>query len=437
MFCLLKKDNSAIEKYEPYTLHSTDDYIYLPRNILKYAPHKDILTYKDKKFQSVEIPEHNFTSKLREEQEFIIDHIVNEYNDKKFINGILHARPGFGKTVCSIYLSTYLNKKTLIVIDTKKIVEQQKEEFLKHSDIDESEIGLIKGDVFDIENKKVIITTPQTLASKVKNNIKEFYPLFRSIGIDLVFQDEAHKMGTAYASASLLFNTRNVIGLSATPYLDKEKTILVKSIFDDILITYGSYDYQPTVKFIKFNSGLGEKYGRRISYLWNSNFIQARSIYNSKLHESEEWINNIYNITKNEVENNNKIIIICLTKKQLNFVYDYLKKKNITSAKLFSEKNDIDKINDNVIVATYKYASHAFDYAALSRLILATPIMGKKSLIQTIGRIVRKSDEKKDAIVYDLIDNDSNFNNIFVKSIKNKINILKNEFDNCIFENIE
>jgi superfamily II DNA or RNA helicase len=112
-----------------------------------------------------------------------------------------------------------------------------------------------------------------------------------------------------------------------------------------------------------------------------------------------------------------------------------LKEKNIKSSKLFSEKNDIDKVNDNVIVATYKYASHAFDYAALNRLILATPLMGRKSLIQSIGRIVRLSESKSDAIVYDLIDIDDGFNNIFIKSIKNKINILKNEFENCIFEN--
>jgi len=436
MFCLLNKDSPFIEKYEPYTLHSTDDYIYLPRNILKYAHNKDILTYSDKKFKAEEILKYKFVSKLRKEQISIIDNLLNVYTTTGCINGILHARPGFGKTVCSIYLAHYLNKKTLILIDTEKIVEQWREEFLRHTNITDSEIGLIKGKIFDVENKKVIITTPQTLASKVKNNIKEFYPLFRSIGIDLIFWDEAHKMGTKYASASLLFNTKNVIGLSATPYLDKEKNILVKSIFDDILVTYGSYDYQPTVKFIKFDSGLGEKYGKRISYLWNRNFIQARSIYNSKLHESKEWISNIYNITKKEIEQNNKIIIICLTKKQLNFVYDYLKEKNITSAKLFSEKNDIDKINDNVIVATYKYASHAFDYAALNRLILATPIMGRKSLIQTIGRIVRKSDNKKDAIVYDLIDNSKYFNNVFIKSIKIKINILKNEFDDCIFENV-
>jgi superfamily II DNA or RNA helicase len=122
-----------------------------------------------------------------------------------------------------------------------------------------------------------------------------------------------------------------------------------------------------------------------------------------------------------------------MTKKQLHFISDFLEKNKIKSAKLYSEENDIDKINDNVIVATYKYASHAFDHAELSRLIITTPLMGKKSLIQTIGRIVRRFEGKTNAIVYDMIDIDDKFRGIFTETIKNKINILNNEFDNCKF----
>jgi superfamily II DNA or RNA helicase len=133
------------------------------------------------------------------------------------------------------------------------------------------------------------------------------------------------------------------------------------------------------------------------------------------------------------MEYNNRTIILCMTKIQLNFIYDNLKSVGINAVKLYSEENVIDKENDNVIVATFKYASKAFDYKQLNRLILAVPILGKKGLIQCIGRIIRKCENKIDAIVYDLIDIDSNFGGIFINSIKSKINILKNEYDNCIF----
>jgi hypothetical protein len=71
-------------------------------------------------------------------------------------------------------------------------------------------------------------------------------------------------MGVKYASASLLFNTPNVIGLSATPYNPKERDILIKGIFNEVIVKYGEYDFQPTIKFVKYNSELGEKYGNRV-----------------------------------------------------------------------------------------------------------------------------------------------------------------------------
>jgi len=55
--------------------------------------------------------------------------------------------------------------------------------------------------------------------------------------------------------------------LSGTPYLYDEQDILFKSLFNDVIVKYGEYDYHPTVKFVKYNSGLGDKYGKRISYL--------------------------------------------------------------------------------------------------------------------------------------------------------------------------
>ena len=96
-----------------------------------------------------------------------------------------------------------------------------------------------------------------------------------------------------------------------------------------------------------------------------------------------------------------------------------------------SEKQDIDKEKDNIIVATYKMASHGFDFAELSCLILATPLKGRVSLIQTIGRILRLTLNKKQPLVFDLIDCD--FSNIFTKNVNGKKRILETEFGDCNF----
>ena len=137
-----------------------------------------------------------------------------------------------------------------------------------------------------------------------------------------------------------------------------------------------------------------------------------------------------------ENDNKNKIIIMCMTQIQLEFICTFLENKGLRPTKLYSKKHEIDKTKDDIIVATYKYASYAFDYKELNRLILAVPLSGKKSLIQTIGRVVRTAPNKTDAIVYDLIDIDPGFRKLFVNGINVKVNILNSEFDNCKFETI-
>lgn len=433
MFCLLDNTEENKEKYDKYILYENESYIFLPRLIYKFINNNKYIYQKDNNFVPSTIDSFKFTSILNDQQKNLMDEIINIYNEDGFINGVFHLRCGIGKTVCSIYISSILNKKSLVVISMGKILEQWKDEFLKHSDLKEEDIGLIKGNVFDVENKKIIITTPQTLASKIKNDYKSFYLKFRDLGIDLIFFDECHQLGQKYISSTLLFNTKNIIGLSATPYLADEKEVLFKSIFNDTLIKNNKYDYIPTINFYKYNSGLGEENGYKLNYLQKKNFILGKSRYDKLLLSSEAQINTIVEITKKESVGDNRIIIICNTVKQLELIYDRLIKENLSPTKLYSKKNVIDKENDKIIIAIYKYASLAFDYKELNRLILSIPLLGKKSLIQSIGRILRKCEGKTDTIVYDLIDIDKKFNGLFLNSIKNKINILKSEYNECEF----
>jgi superfamily II DNA or RNA helicase len=439
MFTTIRKNDYTITNdLLPFVIFENENYYYFPRYIKTYINHPNLINFIDSKFVPSDVRSFEMLTSPRDYQIPIIDTVLEYYKNNGYISGIIKARPGYGKTFSAIYISCQLNKKTLVVIDIKKIAEQWKDAILEHTNLTENDIGLIKGNIFDVEDKTFIITTPQTLSSKVKRNFKDAYLLFRDIGIDMVIIDEAHKMGNVWASASLLYQTNNVIGLSATPYNEKDKDILIRSIVGDIMVEYGEYDFHPTIKYVQYNSGLGATYGKRVNWLWNTRFEQGRSVYNSKLTESTAWINTICSIVKADIlpDNNNRMIIICTTQQQLLFIHDALSVIGIDSVKLYSKENTIDKNVDRVIVATYKYASHAFDYKELNRLILAIPLMGKKSLIQSIGRIVRSSLNKSDAIVYDMIDIDSGFNGIFKKTIDSKTKILQTEFDTATFENI-
>lgn len=415
---LFKKDNQHI----------------LPRYFKDNHPKVEeyINVWEDSEFN----PKHidiEFVGDLRSEQVPIMNALTEIYESQGKINGILKAKPGFGKTVCASYLTASFKKKTLIILDNSKLVSQWTEAYLKFTSLTEDDIGFIIGKEFN--PKPVTITMVQTLVSKIKSNLKEFYVKMRDAGFDLVFFDETHKTssGPKFALSSLFLNTSNIIGLTATPYGDQLHSFFMKNIIGDILYEFTDYDNTPDVYFVNYKSGLAKQHFWRV--VKSTDYIKRTAFYNSIIHTSKVYLDVILKLTRKLVESNRKSIIIVFTIEQLQTIVQHLRENGIDPRPLYSKEQFVDKENDNVIVATYKLASHGFDYSELSCLILATPLRGKTSLIQTIGRILRKHEGKKTPLVFDLIDHD--FGSIFSETINAKKSIISKEFKVIEYKNID
>lgn len=444
MLSIIKKNNVGrlYQKY-PYLmdfeqhifLHEfKNEYYILPRYFLRNHPNaNDIVSiFIDNEFKGKSI-DIEFNGALRPDQIPIVSHMLSLFETNGYVNGILKAKPGFGKTICSAYIVSALKKKTLIVLNNSKLVEQWNDAFLNFTSLTADDIGFIIGKQFS--PKLVTITMVQTLLSKTKKDIKEFYKKMRDEGFDLVFFDETHRTsaGSKYALSSLFLNTKNIIGLTATPYGDLLHSFFMKNIIGDIIYEFVDYDTIPEIYFINYKSQLGSKYFWRVAKI--KDYIGRIGYYNKILYQSPVYLEIITKLCKKIVKSERKVIIIVSTLDQLNAVVTALEHNNIPAKKLYSKEQDIDKEKDNVIVATYKLASHGFDYAELSCLILATPLKGKTSLIQTVGRILRKYHNKKTPIVFDLIDYD--FQNIFKSMVPTKQKILTKEFNIEKFHTID
>lgn len=434
MFSLIKSaDLNKLYNDYPYLMEFEDkaflfnkkDHYILPRYFKENHPKANdyVTLWEDAEFipESIDI---EFIGELRNEQKPITNYLLDVYSNNNFINGILKAKPGFGKTVCASYLTATLKKKTLIILDNSKLVQQWKDAYLSFTTLTEDDIGFIIGKEFN--PKPVTITMVQTLTSKVKSGVGEFYTKMKSAGFDLVFFDETHKTsaGPKFALSSLFLNTKNIIGLSATPYGDELHSFFMKNIIGDILYEFTEYDNTPDVYFVNYKSGLGKQYFWRIAKA--SDYIRRIAAYNSIIHNSSVYLDVILKLTTKLVASNRKTIIIVFTIEQLQKTVKHLRENGIDPRPLYSKEQFVDKDKDNVIVATYKLASHGFDYSELSCLILATPLKGKTSLIQTIGRILRKHEGKKNPLVFDLIDHD--FGTIFSETIHAKKAIISKEF---------
>ena len=125
------------------------------------------------------------------------------------------------------------------------------------------------------------------------------------------------------------------------------------------------------------------------------------------LSQDEERNNLILNILKKC--KNNYTLVLADRVKQLYFLQEKLGYGNVIDGKTkkdIREKaiEEIRKGKEKVLFATYGLAKEGLDIPRLDRLILASPHRDKATIIQSIGRIERKFENKNNPICYDLVD---------------------------------
>jgi superfamily II DNA or RNA helicase len=397
---------SSLENFsEELILLETDDAYFLPRLFAKNYPskHLQIFSGNQDQFQPTEIKNIKFKGELREEQVNIINDLATIYqNNDNCLNGIVKARPGIGKTIMAIYLATQLKIKTLIIVDNQNLMKQWLQSFLDFTNLDIKDIGVIQKKAFGVD-KGVIIGMAQTLLRKVKSNIQENFKIIDKAGIGLVIYDEVHSTSSApvFSKVSLLFRTKNILGLSATPFQTGLAEILMKNSVGEIISNSKNYDTKPEYKLINYKSELDSK---KIYVLNQMNdYLKKKSFYNKVIISSINYLNIIINQTRKAVGDGHRVMILCFTKIQVTTISNMLTENGIENTMFYGDQREI-KYTETVLVATYSYAGKGFDYKQLSCLILACPLAGKKSLIQVVGRILRRDSNKLNPVVIDLAD---------------------------------
>ncbi len=415
-------------------LHETDDKIILPRYLYKQYPSQLLEIYEEKNFQ-FEKTKFTFKGNLRIKQKPIVEKILNTYQEKNQINGIIKAFPGIGKTVLSIYVASKLGFRTCILVDNSSLLEQWIKEIYNFTNLTEKDIGIIQGKLIST-NKPIVVAMVQTICSKIKTNFEKFFESIDSAKFNLLIIDECHKTSSApkFSKASLFFRTKNIIGLSATPFHQSTPKLLMENTIGKIIYQTKDYDLTPKYFEIFYNS---EPENKKIvrQFFAVRDFNHRRAIYNELITHSKMYYKVINHYIQRLLKSNYRVMIICFTKKQVKTISEYLRSNNIENRRYYGDEKEIDKENDKVIVATYSYAGTGFDFKNLSALLLACPLAGKKSLIQVIGRILRTSKEKNQTpVVLDLID--TSFPSYTLPLIKMKEKVVRNEF-NCKIYKIE
>lgn len=332
---------------------------------------------------------------LNEDQENAINSIVSNNN------GLICARVGFGKTYIASDSITKIKKKTLIVVHNASdngLMDQWIDNIKKYTTCDS--IGIIRADKFDSDHP-ICFTTVQTLCSKVKRNDTEFLAKMYQANFGVTFYDECHiSVGAPEFSESLkaIFSHR-VYGLSATPFrsdgLSKllEWNIGAEIYNDNVLFVLPIY-----VGLLDIPLELG-KYKKYLSF-GNSSSLPSR--YANFLSKSEEYIKYIAMIVdicldagRNPLVLSSKIDMLYLIEEQMK------NKEHITIVHATSKNKDYTK---RCVLATFGMFKMAMDVPHLDTLIFANPLTNKGGLIQAMGRVARRVNDKpnKNVLVIDI-----------------------------------
>ena len=132
---------------------------------------------------------------------------VETFLDRK--SGVYVGPPGSGKTVAALATMAAVGGETLILVPSRELAEQWREELLDHTTIDPADIGLYHGGTKEIR--------PVTIATYQIAGMDRHRSLFDSRKWGLICFDEAHHVTAPVYSRTAELQSKHRLGLSATP----------------------------------------------------------------------------------------------------------------------------------------------------------------------------------------------------------------------------
>jgi len=365
-----------------------------------YGPAKEM---KISDGEAIDIP---FTGSLRENQlpvvETYMKHIQTGGGGG---GGLIELFCGGGKTTISLYLSSQIKKKTLIIVHKEFLMNQWIERI--HQFLPTARVGKIQGQIIDIENKDIVIGMLQSLSMKD-------YPdtMFESFGLTII--DEVHHISSQVFSCALFkIVTRYMLGLSATMERKDGTTKIFKMFLGDVVYKGTRDDKHPViVRAMEYISG--DEEFNEIKYDYRGNVMHSTMI--SKLcsfnHRSEFVLRILIDLLREN--DKQQIMILAHNRCLLKYFYDAIVHREIATCGYYvgGMKEEALKKTESkqIVIATYSMAAEALDIKTLTTLIMATP---KTDITQSVGRILRERHSQP--IVVDIIDKHACFKNQWQK----------------------
>jgi len=305
-----------------------------------------------------------------------------------------------GKSLIIYILTKFYNKKTLIIVPTTNLVHQLYSDFIDYGMKEEFIHKIFSGQDknYDVP---IIITTWQSI---YKLN-KKWFECF-----NLVIGDEADQF-EAKSLTSIMTKLENCpyrFGVTGTLKGTKTNQLVLEGLFGPVktVATTNELMKKEILSNLKINIILlhypeNEKKVNR-DYKTEINFLLSHYGRNSFIKNLALSCNGNTLILFQFVEKHGKIIYEKILKEAGNrpvfFVWSKIKG---------DERDEIRKIVENetnaIIIASSVFV-RGVNIKSLQHLIFISPTKARRIVLQSIGRTLRKSENKECAILYDIVD---------------------------------
>lgn len=323
--------------------------------------------------------------------------------------GILQSPAGSGKTQMGIALAIRWKRKTLWLCHTLELVKQSRDRALKYMSPDL--LGMISEGKVNI-GKAITFATIQTMSELDLSRYKDEW--------DVIITDECHRVAgtptaaTRYEKVLNALSARHKYGLSATVHradgmIKATFSLIGKVVYEvpkaevaDKIMNVGVYPIGTGTQISReaLNPDGTLNYTKLITYLTKNedrtrvivSWLEQHSEHPSLiLSDRLEHLEQMISMLSRDIRENAVMISGKMTSKK---------------GKEEREKalDDMRSGKKKYLFATYSLAKEGLDVPCLERLYLATPQKDYAIVAQSIGRIARVCEGKKDAIAYDFVD---------------------------------
>jgi DNA excision repair protein ERCC-3 len=138
---------------------------------------------------------------------------VDRFSEQKA--GVLVGPPGAGKTVTGIGALAAVGGETLVLVPSRELAAQWREEILRHTSLDEDQIGEYHGGQKQVR--------PVTIATYQTAGMDRHRSLFDDREWGLIVYDEVHHVPSRIYRRSADLQAKHRLGLSATPIREDDK----------------------------------------------------------------------------------------------------------------------------------------------------------------------------------------------------------------------